>query len=114
MRWLFALVLGASALGAGELATAGEKQKIQIRVTDSGYEPKEVTVKKGVPVSLVFTRQTESGCMSEIIVELGDGKEVKKPLPLGKAVAIDATFARSGELAFTCGMKMAGGRITVR
>ena len=94
------------------LEAAGKR--IDIRVTGSGYEPAQITVKKDEPVVLTFTRTADAGCLSSVIVELGGGKEVKKDLPLGKPVSIEVRYPTTGELHYQCGMRMVTGTITVK
>ncbi len=89
-------------------------RRIDIRVTSAGYEPAQITVEKGEPVVLTFTRTTDAGCLSSVIVEVGKGKEVKRDLPLGKPISITARFTSAGELHYWCGMRMASGTITVQ
>lgn len=87
--------------------------KIAISVTKEGFEPAAIKVKAGEPVKLAFTRQVEKTCATEVVLQLGDGQKVEKPLPLGETVEIDATFAKSGELRYACAMDMIKGVVTV-
>jgi plastocyanin domain-containing protein len=84
---------------------------IAISVTDKGFEPGRVTVKKGVPLKLVVTRKTDATCATEVVV---DGVEGKTKLPLNAAVSVSFTPKKSGELKYGCGMdKMVGGVLWV-
>jgi plastocyanin domain-containing protein len=105
-------VLGLTLLASP--AVAEKPRRIEIAVTSKGFDPGTIAIKKGEPVALVFTRTTESSCMKEVIVNTDGGKAIQKELPLNKAVTIPVTFKSSGELAYTCGMKMATGTITVK
>jgi plastocyanin domain-containing protein len=90
---------------------AGE-QRIELTVTDAGFEPSPVVVKAGQQVTLVVTRQTENTCAREIVIK-DHGIEAK--LPLGKPVAIAFTPKRTGELIYGCAMdQMIRGVLLVR
>ncbi|TMA16122.1 MAG: cupredoxin domain-containing protein [Deltaproteobacteria bacterium] len=93
------------------LAAAPAARTIELAVTTKGFEPEKVELKKGEPVHLVVTRKTDSTCATEIVIkDLG----IKKELPLNKAVAIDFTPQKSGEISYVCGMDMIGGRLLVQ
>jgi plastocyanin domain-containing protein len=103
------LVLGLS-LATGVLA-APKGKTVEMAVTDKGFEPAAVTVKKGEPVTLVITRKTDSTCAKEIVV---DEHGINTKLPLNKAVKVTFTPKKTGQLKYGCGMgKMLGGVLTV-
>src|SRR5687768_11090814 len=58
---------------------------LDIKVTEKGYEPAKLSVKKGEPVRLRVTRTTEQTCANEILVQ---GTDVNVPLPLNQPVEI--------------------------
>jgi plastocyanin domain-containing protein len=68
-------------------------------------------VKKDEPVHLVVTRKTDATCATEIVIK---DLNIKKELPLNKAVAIDFTPKKSGEIKYICGMDMMGGKLLVQ
>jgi plastocyanin len=87
-------------------------QTIQMKVTDKGFEPAAVTVKKGEPVTLVITRTTEHTCATDIVI---DDYGIKTALPLNKAVTVTFTPKKAGDLAYGCAMgKMIGGVLKVQ
>jgi plastocyanin domain-containing protein len=87
-------------------------QTVQMKVTDKGFEPATVTVKKGEPVTLVITRTTEQTCATEIVI---DDYGVNTKLPLNKAVTVTFTPKKAGDLQYGCAMgKMIGGVLTVQ
>jgi plastocyanin domain-containing protein len=99
------------ALGLPAAAHAGKPRVIELSVTDKGFEPTPVKVKKGEPVTLVITRKTDATCATEIVI---DDPKVKKALPLGTPVQVTFTPKKSGELKYGCAMqKMIGGVIHV-
>jgi plastocyanin len=87
-------------------------QTVQMKVTDKGFEPATVTVKKGEPVTLVITRTTEQTCATEIVI---DDYGVNTKLPLNKAVTVTFTPKQAGDLKYGCAMgKMIGGVLKVQ
>jgi plastocyanin domain-containing protein len=112
-----ALVLALPAL-AGEPATAagGAKSKsgnkVAVKVTEDGFVPREIKVKKGQPTTLEFTRVTDATCMTEI--DIPDEKVKEFALPLNKAVSLTITPKTAGVEKFHCSaMGMGDGKIVV-
>lgn len=112
-RRLVAIPLAAAALVLAGLlaASAGSPRVVELRVTGRGFEPWRVTLKKGEPVRLVVTRATDDTCATELIVP---EQHVRLDLPLGKAVSVTFTPARTGEIRYSCAMGMMGGVLDVR
>jgi len=108
MRWTTAL-LAAAALAA--CRGAPEAGPIRIDVTRNGFEPWRVEARKGVPLTLVVTRRTDQTCATEIVIP---DAGIERRLPLGEPVTITFTPARSGEVRYSCAMKMFQGVIDVR
>jgi plastocyanin len=80
---------------------------VALSVTESGYEPSPVTLKKGEPVKLVVTRKTDSTCATEVVME---EHNINTPLPLNTPVEIAFTPSKTGELRYGCAMgKMISG-----
>lgn len=97
----------------GEVVLAAEsadKQTAAISVTDAGFVPLNLKVKKGVPVDLVITRKTDQTCAKAIsIPDYG----IKQELPLNEPVTVTFTPARAGDIKYTCGLDMMTGVISV-
>lgn len=89
-------------------APPGQARRIDIKVDDKGYHPPAAPARAGEKLVLAFTRTADNECVREIIV---DGKTTE--LPLNKPVEIATTMPASGDLVFTCGMKMFEGRVAV-
>jgi plastocyanin domain-containing protein len=79
-------------------------------IVKGGYEPAVVTVKRGIPVRLRFTRRESSMC-SEMVVF--DDLARSERLPEGKTVVIDFTPTDAGEIPFQCQMGMLRGKVVV-
>ena len=104
---LAALALAAGVSGCG----SAQSKEIQVAVTENGFEPKDVTVKKGQPAVLVITRKTDRTCATEaIFTETGR----KYDLPLDQPVRVDLTGITPGTLHFACGMDMIKGTVTLQ
>lgn len=104
---LLALALAAlSACGPDE----PEPQRVEITVGESTYEPSEVRTTVGTPLTLVFTRTTDDGCGTEVVIA---SENIRRDLPLNEPVEIAFTPTEAGSLRFTCGMDMFEGAIVV-
>ena len=80
---------------------------VEMTVTEKGYEPSPVKLKKGEPVKLVVTRTTDHTCATEVVM---DGYDINTPLPLNTPVEIAFTPKESGKLVYGCAMnKMISG-----
>ncbi len=99
--------------GAAEAKRAEDgSQLVVIRVTEEGYVPSPVTLKKGEPVTLEVTRTTERTCATEFIL---DEHDINEKLPVGETVTIRFTPNDAGELRYGCHMdKMISGRFYVQ
>ena len=87
-------------------------QTMEMRVTDKGFEPAALSVKKGEPVTLVITRMTDKTCATDIVI---DEAGINTKLPLNKAVNVTFTPKKAGELKYGCAMnKMIGGVLSVQ
>ena len=113
MAALLTLLVALPALAADKAPAAPAAGKtIEIKVTDAGFVPKEIRVKKGVPVTLSFLRTTDRTCIKA--VDIPDEKVKGFELPLNKAVALTITPAKAGVEKFHCtAMAMGDGKIIV-
>ena len=84
-----------------------------ITVTAKGFEPSDVRVPAGRPVTLRFLRTFERTCATEIVMQHG-GKKLVKDLPLNKTVELTLTFPKAGRVGYACAMDMIRGSITAR
>jgi len=92
-------------------APAPAGKTIEMSVTEKGFEPDVVKVKKGEPVTLVITRKTDKTCATEIVI---DEEKISTKLPLNKAVTVSFTPKKAGDMKYGCAMgKMIGGVLKV-
>ena len=112
---MIVLKAGLASILAFSLATpvlaARNPRVVELTVTKEGFVPAEVKVRKGEPIRLVVTRKVQRTCATEIVL---DGTGIKKELPLDKAVEIEFTPDRSGQIKYACAMGMLGGVLLVQ
>ncbi len=92
-------------------AAAATPRTVALTVTENGYEPSPLSLKKDEPVKLMVTRKTEQTCATELVME---EYGINTPLPLDTPVEIAFTPTKSGKLTYGCAMgKMISGVFTV-
>ncbi|MBA3440694.1 MAG: cupredoxin domain-containing protein, partial [Pyrinomonadaceae bacterium] len=96
-----------SSTGANQPAPA---DGIKVSVSSAGYTPSRIEVQKGKPIKLAFYRSDGENCGDEVVFP---ALNLRKKLPVGETTVVEVTPAESGELAFTCGMKMFRGTLVV-
>ena len=85
--------------------------RVNVKVTDAGFVPARIPARRGVPLTLVITREVGKTCATEIQFE---GQPGTTELPIGKAVEVTFTPGRTGEVKFGCAMgMMIGGVLAV-
>jgi len=104
---LAALIGFASSARAGDDKKPAEEKKaprtVELKVTEKGFEPTPITVKKGEPLRLRITRTTDETCAKELIVP---DYNIDKELPLNKPVDVELTPTKSGKVKYGCSMGM--------
>jgi plastocyanin domain-containing protein len=81
---------------------AGADNRVEVAVTPLGFEPAEVRVHAGRPVTLVVTRKTEQTCATELVVP----GTARVALPYGVPVSVTFLPPQTGTLRYGCGMGM--------
>jgi plastocyanin domain-containing protein len=99
-----------AAQGIAEGTVKNGVRVVEMAVTDDGFEPSKVKANKGEKVRLVVTRKTERTCAKEIVIK---DAGINQPLPLNKAVTVEFTPKKSGEIRYACGMDMISGIVFV-
>lgn len=82
--------------------TAGARV-VELKVTEDGFVPGNVTLKNNEPVKFVVTRTTDATCATELLIA---GTDIKADLPLNKPVEIAWTPTKAGQVKFGCAMDM--------
>jgi plastocyanin domain-containing protein len=102
---------GASAAqGIAEGTVKDGVRIVNVAVTDNGFEPARIKARKGEKLRLVVTRKTDSTCAKEIVIK---DHGINRPLPLEKAVTVELTPAKSGEIRYACGMDHVSGVVFI-
>jgi membrane fusion protein, heavy metal efflux system len=106
---------GANAGGRPASSIAGPDretaQTAKVVVDEHGYEPARVTLRAGILARITFVRTTDQTCGTEVVFP---SLNIKRALPLNEPVVIEFTPAKSGDIAFACGMNMLHGTVVVR
>src|SRR5512144_236901 len=93
------LLLAAPVLAADRPAAPPPAGRtVEIKVTDAGFEPREVKARTGEPLTMVFTRVTDRTCITAI--DIPEEKVKAFELPLNKPVRLTITPKKAGVLAF--------------
>ena len=86
-------------------------QRVTIALTEKGYEPTSLKLRRGVPAQVTFLRKVSATCGTQIVIADYD---IKRDLPLNVPVLVKFTPKKSGDFSFTCGMGMLRGSLIVR
>jgi plastocyanin domain-containing protein len=86
-------------------------QRVTVALTEKGYEPTSLKLRRGVPAQVTFIRKVSATCGTQIVVAEYD---IKRDLPLNEPVLVEFTPKKIGTYAFTCGMGMLRGSLIVR
>ncbi len=104
--------LGLRPAGASDGVAQGnaKPQRAKVTVSEKGFDPDKLTLRPGVPAEITFVRTTDKTCATEVVFP---SLKIKRALPLNEPVAIEFTPAKSGEIAFACGMNMFRGIVVI-
>ena len=78
-------------------------ESAKIVVNAQGLEHAKVALRAGRPARLTLIRTTDKTCGTEVVYP---ALNINRALPLNEPVQIDVTRAKTGEVAFACGMNM--------
>jgi plastocyanin domain-containing protein len=105
---------GAPPAAAPPAVAPGDPHRIEIAVTKKGFQPASVHVPKGTPVTLVFTRKTDTTCATEVVLKPSGAEPIQRSLPLNQPVEIPVSFGDAGDVPFSCAMDMIKGVLAVK
>lgn len=107
--FLISTVLGAS--GLASVRNTGAGPDVKIAITEEGFSPANVVLRRGVQSRITFVRQIEDTCATAIVVqELG----IDLNLPLNQPVSVEVTPKSAGQYDYGCGTGPFRGTIMVR
>ncbi len=101
------------AIALPALAEKATPRRININVTEKGFEPSAIAVKKGEEVTLVFLRKTDRTCAKDVRINVSEKEKIERKLPLDKPVEVTTAFAKAGKISYACSMDMITGEISV-
>jgi plastocyanin domain-containing protein len=108
------IVLAFSVAATAQSTKKSSKPKTQtakVLISEKGYEPGSLKLKRGVPAKITFLRTTDRTCGTEIVIP---AYGINKPLPLNEKVLVSFTPTKTGEYGFTCGMDMMRGKLIIQ
>lgn len=108
--WLALVVAAAACSKPAPDATPAVPGEVAIRVDGEGFTPSQVTAAKGKPLTLVFTRTTDSTCAKEVVFP---DLKIEKPLPKDTPVRIELPVAEARTYTMQCGMAMFKGKVVI-
>jgi plastocyanin domain-containing protein len=114
MKILFTCVLlfaAALTVTAKPKTTKPKVQRAKVEITEQGYKPASIKLRKGIPARVTFLRKTDATCAKEVVIS---AYGINRDLPLNKAVVVTFTPDKTGEFIFTCGMNMMRGKLIVK
>ena len=91
-------------------ATDGVKT-VDIKISGGEYSPASISVAKGQPVRLNFTRDEKPTCGDVLVFP---ALNIRKEIPVNQVVSVDLNPQQAGEIKFTCGMNMMKGTVVVQ
>jgi plastocyanin domain-containing protein len=86
-------------------------QRARVEITEQGYKPASIKLRKGIPARVTFLRKTDATCAKEVVIS---AYGINRNLPLNEAVVVAFTPNKTGEFIFTCGMNMMRGKLIVK
>ena len=86
-------------------------QKVTVALTEKGYEPTDLKLRRGIPAQVTFIRKVSATCATQIVIA---DYNIKRALPLNEPVLVEFTPKKTGTFAFTCGMGMLRGSLIIR
>lgn len=92
------------------MASSDGAARVRVAALGEGFKPADIHFKRGAQAELVFRRDTDETCATEVVFKaLG----LKKDLPLGQDVSVTIPTDKPAEYVFTCGMGMHKSRVVV-
>lgn len=106
----FVFNVGEPAPKIAEKSVSIPADAVKINVSSSGYEPSQISVKKGEKVTLAFTRTDSQNCAGTVLFPQ---LNISRQLGDGETILIELTPNEAGEINFSCGMGMFKGTVIV-
>lgn len=91
--------------------SSDQVQTASLTLTDRGYVPQTLTIKKGIPLELTVTNNEARGCIQGFVIP---DLNIRKIVRLGDSAVISFTPQKTGKIGFTCSMGMYYGEFIVQ
>lgn len=85
-------------------------QEVTINISDNGYTPDDIKIKKGIPVKVTLKTNDTLGCARAFVVP---SLNIQKNLPKTGEDSFEFTPEKAGKIAFSCSMGMYSGQFVV-
>jgi plastocyanin domain-containing protein len=89
----------------------GNIQKVTVALTEKGYQPDSLKLRRGIPAQITFIRKVSATCATQVVIR---EYEINRDLPLNEPVSVAFTPNKSGTFTFSCGMGMLRGSLVVQ
>ena len=86
-------------------------QKATVALTEKGYQPTSLKLRRGIPAQVTFIRKVAATCGTQVVIPEYD---IKRDFPLNQPVSVLFTPTKSGRFTFSCGMGMLHGSLVVQ
>jgi sulfite exporter TauE/SafE len=86
-------------------------QTVEMEITSSGFKPNVIKIKRGLPVRWIIKDGGVTGCTNEVILYNG-GQELRYKISSPQTI-VKFMPADSGEIRFSCWMKMVWGKFVL-
>ncbi|MHA8110157.1 cupredoxin domain-containing protein [Lactobacillaceae bacterium Melli_B4] len=103
--WFF----GNHAADAASSSVVNDHQTVAVEV-NGGYSPEVITLQRGIPATLQFTRKDASGCLDHVVfADFG----INQALPQNQTESVNIDTSKPGTYQWACGMDMFHGKVIV-
>ncbi len=111
MNTRMGVVLAIAALVGAAGCTKNGGATAKVKADEKGYTPSTVTIAKGLPATIEFTRTSDKTCAREVVFP---DLNIKKELPLDTPVTVTLPPGEAKTYSFQCGMAMYKGSVVVQ
>lgn len=105
-NFVLAATTDISKLDTNAAAVTNGVQEVEIYVSNNGYTPNNITLKKGVKTRITLRTNNTYGCSRAFTIP---ALNISKVLPMTGTEVVEFTPMKKGSLAFSCSMGMYNG-----
>ncbi len=93
-----------------EAVMKNDYQEAGLRIKADGYTPDVIIAKKGVPLKINITSDSDAGCAVELVFPEFN---INKTIPAGKTDVIEIMPSEEGTFNYRCSMDMYRGKLVI-